>query len=119
MLQLREKAVLNRYVLPLPINHNGGKVNPGSVCSVAGWGIYKDYNKDEAPTLRKVDVKVVSAEICSKTFPNIDVKKFICAGDPQEKKYAYNVSIIFYFPWFLHPHHSQQYANDLLVHILF
>ncbi|XP_077311977.1 mast cell protease 1A-like isoform X2 [Lithobates pipiens] len=90
LLKLREKAVLNRYVLPLPINHNGGKVNPGSVCSVAGWGRYKEHNKDEAPQLRKVDLKVVSAEICSKTFPNIDVKKFICAGDPQEKKYAFS-----------------------------
>ncbi|XP_040191811.1 mast cell protease 1A-like [Rana temporaria] len=90
LLKLREKAVLNRYVLPLPINHTERKVKPGNVCSVAGWGRYKVYNNDEAPTLRKVDVKVVSAEICSKTFPKIDVKKFICAGDPQEEKYAYN-----------------------------
>ncbi|CAI9565532.1 unnamed protein product [Staurois parvus] len=90
LLKLREKAVLNRYVLPLPINHSGGKVKPGSVCSVAGWGRIKEYNKDESPTLKKVDLKVVSEKICSETFPNINLKNFICAGDPQENKYAYN-----------------------------
>ncbi|KAM5193598.1 mast cell protease 1A-like [Mantella aurantiaca] len=90
LLKLIKKASLNRYVLPLPIKHKEGKVEPGSVCSVAGWGRYKDYNKDVSPTLRKVDLKVVSAEICSKLFPDVDVKKVLCAGDPQEKqKYAF------------------------------
>ncbi|XP_018413691.1 PREDICTED: mast cell protease 1A-like [Nanorana parkeri] len=96
LLKLTKKALLNRYVLPLPIGHRGEKVKPGSECCVAGWGRYKEFNQDKSPTLRKVDLKVVSAKICSQTFTNSVVKKFICAGDPKEKQNILSTSNISY-----------------------
>ncbi|XP_075131155.1 granzyme C-like [Leptodactylus fuscus] len=86
LLKLKKTAVLNRYILPLPITKIKSSVKPGSDCTVAGWGVFNTYNDKSSPLLRKVDLKVVSTETCSKAYPDINVKNFICAGEEKEGK---------------------------------
>ncbi|XP_072269851.1 mast cell protease 1A-like [Pyxicephalus adspersus] len=90
LIKLKQKAVLNRFVLPLPIDYRARKVEPGNVCYVAGWGRYSELNQRESPTLRIVDLKVVSKKACSEIFKKINIRNLICAGDPKEKeKYSF------------------------------
>ncbi|XP_075068595.1 mast cell protease 1A-like isoform X2 [Mixophyes fleayi] len=89
LLKLERSAVLNRYVLPLPIG-SIGTVKPGSNCSVAGWGELNEYNNNLSPVLREVNLIVVSKQKCSEHYKKIDVTGFICAGDPQQEKYSSN-----------------------------
>ncbi|KAM3940304.1 chymase-like [Leptodactylus fuscus] len=86
LLKLKKTAVLNRYISPWPITQIKSSVIPGVVCTVAGWGAFQRYNDKPSLLLRKVDLKVVSTETCSKAYPKIDVNNFICAGEEKEDK---------------------------------
>ncbi|XP_068127631.1 granzyme-like protein 1 isoform X1 [Hyperolius riggenbachi] len=91
MLKLKNRVVPNRFVLPLPIVRSKKYEipTPGSYCTTAGWGKFRTRSDQLSSKLQKVDLKLVSREECSKFFNNINVKEFICAGDPMEKdKYA-------------------------------
>ncbi|CAM4551204.1 unnamed protein product [Lepidochelys kempii] len=59
LLQLEHKAKLNEQVrlIPLPLAHQG--VQPGTVCSVAGWGQTSAQNKELPHKLQEVDLKVL------------------------------------------------------------
>ncbi|XP_074928211.1 duodenase-1-like [Chelonoidis abingdonii] len=80
LLQLKHKAELNEQVrlIPLPLAHQ--RVQPGTVCSVAGWGRTNALSEVLPRTLQEVDLKVLDDEACLKypalsfgapiTFPN-------------------------------------------------
>ncbi|XP_068127632.1 granzyme-like protein 1 isoform X2 [Hyperolius riggenbachi] len=90
MLKLKNRVVPNRFVLPLPIVRSKKYEipTPGSYCTTAGWGKFRTRSDQLSSKLQKVDLKLVSREECSKFFNNINVKEFICAGDPMEKDKA-------------------------------
>ncbi|XP_044841343.1 granzyme B-like isoform X3 [Mauremys mutica] len=73
LLQLEHKAELNEQVglIPLPPAHQ--RVQPGTVCSVAGWGCTSALRKVLPDTLREVDLKGDSGGplVCGKTAQGI------------------------------------------------
>ncbi|KAM9121573.1 cathepsin G-like [Pangshura tecta] len=93
LLQLEHKAELNEQVglIPLPPFHQ--RVQPGTVCSVAGWGRTSAFRKVLPDTLWEVDLKVLDDEACLK-YPGGIYRKYnphtmMCVGDPKEHKASF------------------------------
>ncbi|XP_073164665.1 mast cell protease 1A-like [Lepidochelys kempii] len=93
LLQLEHKAKLNEQVrlIPLPLAHQG--VQPGTVCSVAGWGQTSAQNKELPHKLQEVDLKVLDDLTCLK-YPGGPYSKYnsytmMCGGDPKESKASF------------------------------
>ncbi|XP_037771179.1 duodenase-1 [Chelonia mydas] len=93
LLQLEHKAKLNEQVglIPLPPAHQG--VQPGTVCSVAGWGRTSAHNKELPHKLREVDLKVLDDQTCLKypggTYSKYNTYTMMCVGDPKESKASF------------------------------
>ncbi|EMP26829.1 Cathepsin G [Chelonia mydas] len=90
LLQLEHKAKLNEQVglIPLPPAHQG--VQPGTVCSVAGWGRTSAHNKELPHKLREVYLKVLDDQTCLKypggTYSKYNTYTMMCVGDPKKSK---------------------------------
>uniref|UniRef100_A0A452IJC7 Peptidase S1 domain-containing protein n=1 Tax=Gopherus agassizii TaxID=38772 RepID=A0A452IJC7_9SAUR len=93
LLQLEHKAELNEQVglIPLPLAHQ--RVQPGTVCSVAGWGRTNALSKVLPDTLQEVDLKVLDDEACLKypggMYRNYNTRTMMCVGDPKEHKASF------------------------------
>ncbi|XP_044841342.1 cathepsin G-like isoform X2 [Mauremys mutica] len=93
LLQLEHKAELNEQVglIPLPPAHQ--RVQPGTVCSVAGWGCTSALRKVLPDTLREVDLKVLDDEACLKhpggIYRKYNTRTMMCGGDPKENKASF------------------------------
>ncbi|XP_024057689.2 cathepsin G-like [Terrapene carolina triunguis] len=93
LLQLEHKAELNEQVrfIRLPAAH--WRVQPGTVCSVIGWGRTSAPSKGLSRTLREVDLKVLDDEACL-NYPGGIYRKYktitiMCMGDPKEHKASF------------------------------
>ncbi|XP_066459807.1 granzyme-like protein 1 isoform X1 [Eleutherodactylus coqui] len=84
LLKLERKVLKTKYIKTWPIGASSGKVKPGIICSVAGWGINNGYNSDLSPVLRETNLTVVSNEACSAAHPTARDKNLICAGTKNE-----------------------------------
>uniref|UniRef100_K7FGF2 Mast cell protease 1A-like n=1 Tax=Pelodiscus sinensis TaxID=13735 RepID=K7FGF2_PELSI len=84
LLQLAKPAKLNKFVNTIPLPKTGETVEPGMVCSVAGWGltIANDISS-AANALREVDVEVLEDDECS-YGDNYDPATMLCVGHPQK-----------------------------------
>ncbi|CAN0340738.1 unnamed protein product [Bubo scandiacus] len=84
LLQLQERAILNKAVqlIPLPTSEDDPK--PGTTCTVAGWGQTRNHPRELSDTLREVNITVISRKICNdnKHYKNKPVitDNMICAG---------------------------------------
>nr|XP_032645763.1 granzyme B-like [Chelonoidis abingdonii] len=93
LLQLKHKAELNEQVrlIPLPLAHQ--RVQPGTVCSVAGWGRTNALSEVLPRTLQEVDLKVLDDEACLKypggIYRNYNTRTMMCVGDPKEHKASF------------------------------
>uniref|UniRef100_A0A8C4WKB2 Mast cell protease 1A-like n=2 Tax=Gopherus evgoodei TaxID=1825980 RepID=A0A8C4WKB2_9SAUR len=93
LLQLEHKAELNEQVglILLPLAHQ--RVQPGTVCSVAGWGRTDALSKVLPDTLQEVDLKVLDNEACLKypggMYRNYNTRTMMCVGDPKEHKASF------------------------------
>ncbi|XP_055989880.1 mast cell protease 8-like [Sorex fumeus] len=80
LLKLREKVKLTKKInllsLPDPLTH----LEPGQLCSVAGWGqtTFKGKTSDK---LMEVELKIQKEEKCKRIYNNYNSKTQLCAGD--------------------------------------
>ncbi|XP_065421480.1 granzyme H-like [Chrysemys picta bellii] len=90
LLQLAERAKLNRWVDTIALPSASETVKPGTMCSVAGWGGTSTESESTPDTLREVDVVVMPDAACSRK-PNGQYSKYksstmMCVGDPKTGK---------------------------------
>ncbi|KAL6030037.1 hypothetical protein STEG23_006805, partial [Scotinomys teguina] len=89
LLQLNEKAAINKNVAILALPKKGVDVKPGTKCRVAGWGIIHN-NSTLSPTLREVNITVIDRKICNDekhyNFNPVIGLNMICAGNLQGGK---------------------------------
>ncbi|MBN3309948.1 TMPS6 protease, partial [Amia calva] len=69
--------------LPPPSHH----LEPGLLCWVTGWGAQKEGGPN-SNVLQKVDVRLISQDICSHSYSYRISPRMICAGYPDGKKDA-------------------------------
>uniref|UniRef100_A0A8C3RVM0 Granzyme M n=1 Tax=Chelydra serpentina TaxID=8475 RepID=A0A8C3RVM0_CHESE len=62
LLKLDKKVAWNKETSLLPLSKK--KPAPGTLCSVAGWGIFRQESK-YSPVLRELDVKVMDIRMCN------------------------------------------------------
>ncbi|XP_036063175.1 granzyme A [Onychomys torridus] len=84
LLQLNEKATINKNVAILALPKKGGDVKPGTRCHVAGWGRIQN-NSPPSSTLREVNITVIDRKICNDekhyNFNPVIGLNMICAGN--------------------------------------
>ncbi|NWH34451.1 GRAA protein, partial [Chloropsis hardwickii] len=89
LLQLNKRAKLNKAVQPIPLPTSDDDPKPGTVCTVAGWGITT--SKGKFPTaLMEVNITVIKREICNDenhyNGKPVITETMICAGAKNGKK---------------------------------
>ena len=89
-LQLSRKAYMTDAVSPINLPRRLEKLNPGKMCSVAGWGRL-DVDMPSADKLQEVDLEVQKDEKCIARFKDYSSIMQICAGDPNKRKSSYSV----------------------------
>ncbi|ELK17045.1 cathepsin G [Pteropus alecto] len=87
LLQLENNARQNRFVRPVALPQTQARLNPGTSCTVAGWGLVS--LKGRTDTLRDVRLKVQRDQECSRRFRAYTGQTEICVGDRREKKSAF------------------------------
>ncbi|XP_032070199.1 granzyme A-like [Thamnophis elegans] len=90
LLQLKEKAKLNKNVAIVKLPKKYGDLKAGTQCLVAGWGITE--SRRPSDVLREVDVTVIARNICNdrkhyNSKPLVTMN-MVCAGDKSGGKDA-------------------------------
>ncbi|KAM6238733.1 mast cell protease 1A-like [Porphyrio hochstetteri] len=88
LLKLEPKAKLTESVrcIKLP---NQDRLEPGTMCKVAGWGRTSTRTRERSSVLMEVDLKVQCENICKVLLEKSYLKKsMICTGDDNGKKSA-------------------------------
>ncbi|NXQ20504.1 GRAA protein, partial [Peucedramus taeniatus] len=90
LLQLRGRAKLEKAVKPIALPPSDDDPKPGTVCTVAGWGLTTSPSGKPAPVLMEVNITVIRREICNdKKHYNgkpVITDSMICAGNKNGKK---------------------------------
>ncbi|XP_039354575.1 mast cell protease 1A-like [Mauremys reevesii] len=90
LLQLEERAKLNRWVDTITLPRANETVKPGTMCSVAGWGNTRTECLLFPDTLQEVDVVVMKDAECPKKrkgpYHNYNASTMMCVGDPAQCK---------------------------------
>ncbi|XP_058917124.1 granzyme A-like [Kogia breviceps] len=83
LLKLNKKATINKNVAILPLPKLGDDVKPGTMCQVAGWGMFHN-NSPQSDILREVNVTVIDRKICNDqrhyNYNPVIGLNMICAG---------------------------------------
>ncbi|XP_007457059.1 PREDICTED: cathepsin G-like [Lipotes vexillifer] len=87
LLQLRSRVRRNRAVRPVALPQTQKRLSPGTLCTVAGWGLL-GLNR-RADTLQDVRLTVQRNGECSRRFMFYTGRTQICVGDPRERKSAF------------------------------
>ncbi|NWT66047.1 GRAA protein, partial [Prunella himalayana] len=94
LLQLQGRAKLNKAVQPIALPPSGDDPKPGTVCTVAGWGMTNNRPGKFPTALMEVNITVIRREICNdKSHYNgkpVITENMICAGAKNEKKDSCN-----------------------------
>ncbi|NXT95116.1 GRAA protein, partial [Anhinga rufa] len=84
LLQLKKRARLTKAVQLIPLPNSDDDPQPGTICTVAGWGETHNNQRVSSDTLREVNITVISRQICNDNnhYRNNPVitKNMICAG---------------------------------------
>ncbi|KAF1652169.1 Duodenase-1, partial [Aptenodytes patagonicus] len=89
LLKLKPRAKLTKQVSCIPLPSHNKHVEPGAMCTVAGWG-WTSMTQDKTSVLMEVDLKVQSEEVCETCLKrNYLQQSMICAGDEDNKKATY------------------------------
>ncbi|XP_002696691.3 duodenase-1 [Bos taurus] len=89
LLKLMRKAHVTTTVSPISLPRDWDTVNPGMMCSVAGWG-RRGVNMPSTDKLQEVDLEVRSEEECKDRFQDYNASIQICAGDPSKRKNSFS-----------------------------
>nr|KAF6391684.1 cathepsin G [Pipistrellus kuhlii] len=84
LLQLENRARQNRFVRPVALPQSQTRLHPGSLCTVAGWGLVSQNRRTD--TLRDVQLTVQRDQECSNYFDTFNGRRQICVGDEIEGK---------------------------------
>ncbi|XP_072353146.1 granzyme K-like [Scyliorhinus torazame] len=87
LLQLKNKAIINKSVSTLELPQSKISLNPGTKCSVAGWGATSKTHLLSA-TLKEANVTVMKIKVCAKIYSVRLTRDMICAGDETKKQDA-------------------------------
>ncbi|KAM9711405.1 mast cell protease 3-like isoform 2-T2 [Dama dama] len=100
LLQLKRKAKVTTAVSPISLPRDWDTVNPGMLCSVAGWGRL-DVDMSHPNKLQEVQLEVQRAEKCTSRYKYYRTTTQICAGDPGKRKSSFKVftRISSFLPW--------------------
>lgn len=97
LLQLQNRAKLNKAVQVIPLPTSDDDPKPGTICTVTGWGRTHNHVRKLSDTLREVNITVISRHICNddKHYKNNPVitDNMICAGAKEGGKDSCFVSI--------------------------
>ncbi|XP_067420621.1 mast cell protease 1A-like [Emydura macquarii macquarii] len=91
LLQLAKPAELNKEVRTIQLPRAGNVVEPGSVCSVAGWG--KIDLDTTTNILHEVELEVMEDGTCQEDQEmrrHYKPSVMMCAGDPDEEKSSFS-----------------------------
>ncbi|NXR28565.1 GRAA protein, partial [Cinclus mexicanus] len=84
LLQLQGRAKLNKAVKPISLPSSDHDPKPGTICTVAGWGITDSRQKKFPTALMEVNITVFKRQTCNdKKHYNgkpVITKNMICAG---------------------------------------
>uniref|UniRef100_A0A8C8UK51 Peptidase S1 domain-containing protein n=1 Tax=Peromyscus maniculatus bairdii TaxID=230844 RepID=A0A8C8UK51_PERMB len=87
--KLEKKAKRTKAVRPLNLPRRKVYVNPGDVCSVAGWGRLAP-GGELSNTLQEVELEIQKDQECECLLKdNYNKTNQICAGDPKIKRASY------------------------------
>ncbi|XP_027970572.1 duodenase-1-like [Eumetopias jubatus] len=90
LLHLEKKAHLTAHVSPLRLPKRSAQVWPGTVCSVAGWGLLSMNSTSGARKLHEVELEVQRDEQCISRYKNLyDSTTQMCVGNPKKKKSSF------------------------------
>ncbi|KAB0336316.1 hypothetical protein FD754_025703, partial [Muntiacus muntjak] len=95
LLQLTRKAKVTTAVSPISLPRDRDTVNPGMLCSVAGWGSL-DVDMCCPNKLQEVKLEVQRAKKCTSRYKYYRTTTQICAGDTRKRKSSFK-------PWSLGP----------------
>lgn len=85
LLKLQKKAKLTDAVSLLRLPRREGQVNPGMVCSVAGWGRLDLYTT--TARLHEVELEIQRNEQCISLYrSHYNTSTQICVGNPEKKQ---------------------------------
>ncbi|XP_065762132.1 mast cell protease 1A-like [Muntiacus reevesi] len=88
LLQLMKKAKVTTAVSPISLPRDRDTVNPGMLCSVAGWGRL-GLDMSHPQKLQEVELEVQRAKKCTSRYKYYRTTTQICAGDAREKKSSF------------------------------
>ena len=90
-LQLKRRAKVTAAVSTISLPSSSDMVNPGMLCSVAGWGLLR-VSGSTANKLQEVELEVQRDEKCKSRYEVYNTDTQICVGNPRMRKKAMNVS---------------------------
>ncbi|NWV03202.1 CATG protein, partial [Ptilonorhynchus violaceus] len=88
LLKLKPKANITEYVKTIPFARRNERLQPGTKCDVAGWGL-TSLRGHKTDVLMEVELKVQNAEECEQGFPNYQCQSMLCVGDKYDEKASY------------------------------
>ncbi|XP_065762161.1 mast cell protease 1A-like [Muntiacus reevesi] len=88
LLQLTRKANVTTAVSPINLPRDRDTVNPGMLCSVAGWGCL-DVDMYCPNKLQEVQLEVQRAKKCTSRYEYYRTTTQICAGDARKRKSSF------------------------------
>ncbi|XP_038225385.1 mast cell protease 3-like [Dermochelys coriacea] len=88
LLQLAERAKLNRWVDTIALPRANERVEAGAMCNVAGWGGTSTHCESNSARLQEVDVLVMQDAACPSNGPYhyYNASTMMCVGDPKMGK---------------------------------
>ncbi|XP_069820557.1 serine protease 57 isoform X2 [Dendropsophus ebraccatus] len=81
LLKLNNSANINFAVRTIRLPLKNSDVNPGSPCSVAGWGQVTDFGTLPR-ALMETDVNVITREVCNQLWRESISNSMLCAAGP-------------------------------------
>ena len=93
--QLTRKAKVTTAVSPISLPRDWEMVNPGMLCSVAGWG-HLGMNMSCPRKLQEVELEVQRAEKCTSRYKYYKTTTQMCAGDVRKRKSSFKVRSQYY-----------------------
>ena len=90
LIRLAEDVNWNRFIKPICVSNNPSTLFTGETATVAGWGAKEPNSKKPSAILQKVDLPILSNDVCQYWFNDrvTIINSVLCAGLEQGGKDA-------------------------------